>query len=88
MMHEIMKPYFNKYALSNNVLQEGHNKAKVDLFGYPEEIVQCVYTIAKAIDEMGHTVSLIFTDRSKTMKTGNAFVLKRKWTGGRQTSKA
>jgi hypothetical protein len=88
MMHEIMKPYFNKYALSNNILQEGHNKAKVDQFGYLKEDVQNAYAIAKAIDEMGHTVNLIFTDRSKTMKTVNALDLKRKWTGRRQTSKA
>jgi hypothetical protein len=37
MMHEILKPYFNKYALSNKVLQEGCDKAKVGLFGDPDE---------------------------------------------------
>jgi hypothetical protein len=62
--------------LSNNILQEGHDKAKVDLFGNPEENVQYAYTIAKAIEEMGHTVDLIFTNRCKTMKTVNALVLK------------
>ena len=35
-----------------------------------------MYAIAKAIEEMGHTVDLIFTDRRKTMKTVNALVLK------------
>jgi hypothetical protein len=28
MMHEILKPYFNEYALSNNILQEGMTKQK------------------------------------------------------------
>jgi hypothetical protein len=76
MMCEILKPYFNKYVLLNNVLQEGHDKAKVDLFGDLEENIQYAYAIAKAIEEMGHTVNLIFTYRRKTMKKVNALVLK------------
>jgi hypothetical protein len=76
MMREILKPYFNKYALSNNLLQEGHDKAKVDLFDDLDENVSYAYAIAKAIEEMGHTADLIFTDRRKTMKTVNAIVLK------------
>jgi hypothetical protein len=39
MMHKILKPFFNKYALSNNVLQEGQGKAKVDLFGNLDESI-------------------------------------------------
>ncbi len=62
--------------MSNKILQEGRNKAKVDQFGNPEEYIQYAYAIAKAIEEMGHTVNLIFTDRRKTMKTVNALVLK------------
>jgi hypothetical protein len=38
--------------------------------------VKCTYTIAKAIEDIGHTVELIFTDRRATMKTVNALVLK------------
>jgi hypothetical protein len=33
MMGEILKPHFNEYALSNNIVHEGPDKAKVDLFG-------------------------------------------------------
>jgi hypothetical protein len=33
MMHKILKPYFNEYELTNNVLQEGRDTAKEDLFG-------------------------------------------------------
>jgi hypothetical protein len=47
----------------------------VNLFGDPEEIVKYAYAIAKAIEGMGHTADLIFTDRHKTMKTVNALVL-------------
>jgi hypothetical protein len=61
MMREILKLYFNKYALLNNIPQEeGRDQATVDLFGNPEENVKYTYTIAKAIKEMGHMVDLIF----------------------------
>ncbi len=49
MMCETLKPYFNEYALSNNILQKGCDKAKVDLFGNLEENVQYAYAIAKAV---------------------------------------
>jgi hypothetical protein len=75
MMHEILKPYINEYASSNNILQEAHEKAKADLFGNPEESVKYTYAIAKAIEEMSHTVMIIFTNQCKTMKTVNALVL-------------
>jgi hypothetical protein len=75
----IMKPYFSEYVLTNNVLQEeGRDTAKVDLFGGPDDNVQYAYAIAKAIQEMGHTVDLIFTNQCKTMKTVNAIILKEK----------
>ncbi len=62
LMHEILKPYFNEYALLNDILQESWEKAKVDLFGNPEENVKYSYAIVKAIEEMGHTANLIFTN--------------------------
>jgi hypothetical protein len=33
MMHKILKPFFNAYELTNNVLQEACDTAKGDLFG-------------------------------------------------------
>jgi hypothetical protein len=39
MMRKILKLYFNEYALSNNIIQEGHDKAKVDLFSNPEKML-------------------------------------------------
>ena len=47
MMRKILKPYFNKYVLANNVLQESHDTAKGDLFGDPDNNVRYAYTIAK-----------------------------------------
>ncbi len=75
-MPEILKPYINKYVLTNNVLQEARDTAKGDLFGDPDKNVTYAYAIANAIQQMGHTIEVVFTDQHKTMKTVNAIVLK------------
>ncbi len=76
MMHEILKPYINKYVLTNNVLQEACDTAKGDLFGGPDKNFKYAYAIANAIQQMGHTMEVVFTNRRTTMKTVNAIVLK------------
>jgi hypothetical protein len=76
MMCKKLKPYFNAYMLTNNVLQEARDTAKGDLFGDPDDNVQYAYAIAKAIQQMGHTVNLIFTNQHTTMKAVNAIMLK------------
>jgi hypothetical protein len=75
-MREISKKYFNEYVLTNNVLQEACGTAKGDLFGDPDDNVQYAYAIAKALQQMGHTVKVIFTDQHETMQAVNAIVLK------------
>ncbi len=62
--------------MTNNVLQEACDTAKGDLFGDPYDNVQYAYAIAKAIQQIGHTVKIIFTNQRTTMKTINALVLK------------
>jgi hypothetical protein len=57
------------------MIQEACDTAKGDLFGDLDGNVQCAYAIAKAIQQMGHTIDLIFTNQRKTMKTVNAIVL-------------
>jgi hypothetical protein len=62
MICKILKP-FNKYVLTNNVLQEACDTSKENLFGDPENNVHYVYTIAKAIQQMDHTIEIILTNR-------------------------
>jgi hypothetical protein len=76
MMREILKPYIIKYVLTNNVLQDAHDTAKGDLFGDPDKNVKYACAIANAIQQMGHTVEVFFTNQCTTMKTVNAIVLK------------
>ena len=76
MMHEILKPYINKYVLTNNVLQEACDTAKGDLFDDLDKNIKYAYAIANAIQQMGHTVEVVFINRRTTMKTVNAILLK------------
>ncbi len=76
MVCKILKPYINEYVLTNNLLQEACDTAKGDLFGDPDKNVKYAYAIANTIQQMGHTVEVVFTDRRTTMKTVNAIVLK------------
>jgi hypothetical protein len=48
MMRKILKPYLNAYVLTNNVFQEAHDTAKVDLFGDPDDNIRCTYAIKEA----------------------------------------
>ncbi len=75
-MHKLLKPNFNEYVLTNNVLQEARDEAKGDLFGDPDDNVRYAYAIAKALQQMGQTVKVIFTDQCETMQRVNAIVLK------------
>ncbi len=68
MMRKILKPRFNKYVLTNNVLQEACDTAKGDLFGEPNDNDKYDYAIEEAIQEMGHTVDLISTNRRQMLE--------------------
>ncbi len=68
MMREILKSYFNACVLTNNVLQEACDTAKGDLFADPDDNALYTYAIAKEIQEMGHTINLIFTNQHKTIR--------------------
>ncbi len=48
--------------MTSNILQDAFDFAKVDLFGQLEDNVKYTCAIAKAIEEMGHIVELIFID--------------------------
>jgi hypothetical protein len=61
-MCELLKPHINEYVLTNNVLQEARDAAKGDLFGDMDDNVQYAYAIAKALQQVGHTIKVIFTN--------------------------
>ncbi len=75
MIREILSPFANDYALTDNILHDGRDIVKVERFGVPEDNVQFthgVFTERKAI--MGHEVFFLYTDRSQTLKNVSAVV--------------
>ncbi len=76
MVRKILKPYINDYVFTNNILQEARDTAKGDLFGDADKNITYAYAITNAIQQMGHTIEVVFTNRCTTMKTVNAIVLK------------
>jgi hypothetical protein len=49
MMRKMLKPYFSKYVLTNNFLQEACDTAKGNLFGDLDKNDQYTYAITKAM---------------------------------------
>ncbi len=45
MMQEVLKPYINEYAMTNNILQAACDFVKVDLFSELEDNAKYVYTM-------------------------------------------
>jgi hypothetical protein len=50
----------NPGCITDNILQEARDSAKIDLFGIPSENVMYAEAIQDAIRGMGHSCELIF----------------------------
>ena len=70
-----MSPYANDYVLTDNILQDGRDIAKVERFGVPEDNVQFAHGVFTELNAMGHEVFFLYTDRSQTLKNVSAVVL-------------
>jgi hypothetical protein len=75
MIREILSPFTNDYALTDNILQDGRDIAKVERFGVPEDNVQFAHGVFTQLKAMGHEVFFLYTDRSQTLKNVSAVVL-------------
>ena len=74
-MREIMKPYANQYTLTDGILQDARDLAKLSLFGSPADNVFYAKGAAAELRKLGHEVELIFEDRRSTLKKTTALVL-------------
>ncbi len=75
MIREILSPFANDYALTNNILQDGRDMAKVERFGVPEDNIQFAHGVFTELTAMGHKVFFLYTDRAQTLKNVSAVVL-------------
>jgi hypothetical protein len=42
-LSKVIQDYVNPYAVTNNILQDAHNRAKADLFGKPDDNIRYAY---------------------------------------------
>ena len=57
-----MKPYAKEFTLSDSVIQDARDTAKLLLFGSPEENVHYAHGVVTRLQGMGHDVELILQD--------------------------
>jgi hypothetical protein len=70
-----LSPFANDYVLTDNILQDGWDIAKVERFGVPEDNVQFAHGVLTELKAMEHEVFFLYTDRSQTLKNVSAVVL-------------
>ena len=74
-IQEIMKSYAKEYTLTDSIVQDARDQAKLELFGSAEENVRYVRGVMDHVRRLGHEVEMIFQDRQKTIKAASAVVL-------------
>ena len=70
-----MKSYAKEYTLTDSIVQDARDRAKLELFGSAEENVRYVRGVMDHVRRLGHEVEMIFQDRQKTIKAASAVVL-------------
>ncbi len=58
----MMKPYVKEYTLTDSIVQDARDMAKLQLFGSAEENVQYARDVMDQVRRLGHKVEMIFQD--------------------------
>ncbi len=70
-----MKPYAKEYTLTDSIVQDASNMAKLQLFGSAEENVHYARGVVDQVRGLGHEVEMIFQDRRETLQLVSSVVL-------------
>ncbi len=70
-----MKPYAKYYALTDSVLQEAWDNAKLELFGSADDNVCYARGVANRLRKLDHEVELVFGNQRETLKKATTIVL-------------
>ena len=81
-----MKPYAKEYTLTDSIVQDARDRAKLQLFGSTEENMQYVRVVLDHVRQLGHKVEMIFQDRQKTIQAASAVVVVRTRKNSRKCS--
>jgi hypothetical protein len=74
-IREIMKPYAKEYTLTEIILQDGRDLAKMLLFGYADDNVKYADGVMGQLRALGHEVEMFFNDRRSTLQMVSTAVL-------------
>ena len=75
-MRSLCENYVNPNALTDNILQEARDTAKLDLFGDADDNVKYSEAIRDAIVALGHTCELLFANRRDVISKLQTTVLR------------
>ncbi len=75
-IQEMMKPYAKEYILTDSIVQDARDMAKLQqLFGLAEENVQYARGVMDQVRGLGHKVEMIFQDQRETLQLVSRVVL-------------
>ena len=74
-IREIMKPYAKEYTLTDSIVQDGRDLAKLELFGDFDDNVKYAAAVQRHLRGLGHEVELIYEDRRKTLQKLSSVVI-------------
>ena len=64
---KMLQPYGYEYAFTDSIIQDARSKAKLEIFGSPEDNVKYARAVASDLKEMGHLVEMLYCTRSKVV---------------------
>jgi hypothetical protein len=67
-LQEIIKPYALDKFITDNILQAAKELAKVELFGTDDDNVRYAKGVAAQLQELGHSVELLYSTQAKAKK--------------------
>jgi hypothetical protein len=74
-IQEMMKPYAKKYTLTDSIVQDARDMAKLQLLGLAEENVQYAQVVMDQVRGLGHKVDMIFQDQRETLQLVSSVML-------------
>jgi len=74
-IRDIMKPYAKEYTLTESIIQDARDLAKIELFGLADDNVKYAKGVMDELRAMGHEVEMFFSDRRSTLQMVSTVVL-------------
>ncbi len=74
-IREIMKPYAKEFTLTDSIVQDGKDLTKTELFGNAEDNVKYAKGVTDHLQELGHTIELIYLNRRKALQMMTSVII-------------